>query len=110
MSAHTKKQEYQSDCICDTECRGFVNVKCKVAKQETLEEAANKQWGNVHRTGVLGFIEGAQWQSKQNQSELESLRAERDGLVEALRSIQKAYPIGEYAHQAAQITLAKYEK
>ena len=85
MSAHTPKQEYQSDCICDTECRRFVNVKCKVAKQETLEEAANKQWGNVHRTGVLGFIEGAQWQSKQNQSELESLRAERDGLVEALR-------------------------
>jgi hypothetical protein len=36
------KQEYQSECICDTECRGFVNVKCKnLNKQETLEEAVN---------------------------------------------------------------------
>jgi hypothetical protein len=30
-----------------------------VNNQETIEEAAKKQWGNVHRTGVLGFIEGA---------------------------------------------------
>jgi hypothetical protein len=29
------------------------------SKQETVEEAAKNQWGNVHRTGVLGFIEGA---------------------------------------------------
>jgi hypothetical protein len=27
-------------------------------KQETLEKVAKKQWGNVHRTGVLGFIDG----------------------------------------------------
>jgi hypothetical protein len=36
-------------------------------KQETLEEAAEKQWGNVHRTGVLGFIEGAKWQAERSQ-------------------------------------------
>jgi hypothetical protein len=40
-------------------------------KQETLEEAAKKQWGNIHRTGVLGFIEGAKWQEKRRYSEEE---------------------------------------
>jgi hypothetical protein len=35
-------------------------------RQETLEEAAEKQWINVHRTGVLGFIEGAKWQQERN--------------------------------------------
>ena len=40
-------------------------------KQETLEEAAKKQWGNIHRTGVLGFIEGAKWQQKRMYSEEE---------------------------------------
>jgi hypothetical protein len=38
---------------------------------ETLEEAAEKQWGNVHRTGVLGFIEGAKWQAERSYSEEE---------------------------------------
>jgi Icc-related predicted phosphoesterase len=38
-------------------------------KQETLEEVANEQWGNVHRAGVLGFIEGANWQAKRMYSE-----------------------------------------
>ena len=37
--------------------------------KETLEEAAEKQWGNVHRTGVLGFIDGAKWQQKNSYSE-----------------------------------------
>lgn len=32
---------------------------------ETLEEAAKKEWGHIHRTGVLGFIDGAKWQQKQ---------------------------------------------
>jgi hypothetical protein len=41
------------------------------SKQETLEEAAKKQWGNIHRTGVLGFIEGAKWQEKRRYSEEE---------------------------------------
>ena len=39
--------------------------------KETLEEAAEKQWGNVHRTGVLGFIDGAKWQQKNSYSEEE---------------------------------------
>ena len=42
-------------------------------KQETPEEAAEKQWGNVHRTGVLGFIEGANWQAQRMYSEEEVL-------------------------------------
>lgn len=32
---------------------------------ETLEDAAKKEWGHIHRTGVLGFIDGAKWQQKQ---------------------------------------------
>jgi len=38
-------------------------------KQETLNEVANKQWGNVHRTGVLGFLDGAKWQAERSYSE-----------------------------------------
>jgi hypothetical protein len=41
----------------------------KIKNKETLEEAAEKQWGNVHRTGVLGFIDGAKWQQKNSYSE-----------------------------------------
>ena len=26
--------EYKSECICETECRGFVNVKCKLKKSK----------------------------------------------------------------------------
>jgi hypothetical protein len=37
--------------------------------QETLEEAAKKQWGNIHRAGVLGFIEGGNWQAERMYSE-----------------------------------------
>jgi len=40
-----------------------------IMTNETLEQAAEKQWGNVHRTGVLGFIEGAKWQAKRSYSE-----------------------------------------
>jgi hypothetical protein len=43
------------------------------SKQETLEEAAKNQWGNVHRTGVLGFIEGAKWMKERMYSEEEVL-------------------------------------
>jgi hypothetical protein len=42
-------------------------------KQETIEEAAKKQWGNVHRTGVLGFIDGAKWQTEKMYSKEEVL-------------------------------------
>jgi hypothetical protein len=45
----------------------YIEVSEK-AKQETVEEAAKNQWGNVHRTGVLGFIEGAKWQSERSYS------------------------------------------
>ena len=26
--------EYESECICKTECKGFVNVKCKLKKNK----------------------------------------------------------------------------
>jgi hypothetical protein len=48
---------------------GLNNLKLNNMKQETLEEAAENQWGNVHRTGVLGFIEGAKWQQERMYSE-----------------------------------------
>ncbi len=34
------KQEYESECICEGGCRGFVNVKCKKPKQETIEQTS----------------------------------------------------------------------
>jgi len=30
----------------------------EIVVEEDVEKLANEQWGNVHRTGVLGFIEG----------------------------------------------------
>ena len=44
-----------------------------VYRQETIEEVARKQWENVHRTGVLGFIEGAKWQAERMYNEEEVL-------------------------------------
>ena len=53
-----------------TKCECGANTSCQCGpeepKQETLEEVAKKQWGNVHRIGVLGFIEGAKWQQEQD--------------------------------------------
>ena len=41
--------------------------------EETIEEVAEKEWGNIHRTGVLGFIDGAKWQQKQMYSKQQVL-------------------------------------
>ena len=63
-------------------------------KQETLEEVAKKQWGNVHRTGVLGFIEGAKWQQEQdknNYSEVFEWLANKDYLSDEVDIIQKEF-------------------
>ena len=59
------------------------------SKQETLEEVAKKQWGNVHRTGVLGFIEGAKWQAERMYSEEEV----RLMLSESFKASQEGYDI-----------------
>jgi hypothetical protein len=56
------------------ETYGLGSFEYELAKQETPEEAAEKQWGNVHRTGVLGFIEGANWQAQRMYSEEECYR------------------------------------
>lgn len=75
------KQEYQSECICDTECRKFVNVKCKNPKQETLEEnskshAIYELENNYKPTKESfklackrSFIRGAKWQTERMYSE-----------------------------------------
>jgi hypothetical protein len=49
-------QEETKQKACDN-CNNDVCC-CTIKKQETLEKVAKKQWGNVHRTGVLGFIDG----------------------------------------------------
>lgn len=75
------KQEYQSECICDTECRGFVNVKCKKSKKETLEEAAVRLYpDNIIKLGNetsynaallkrKDFIDGGNWVKERMYSE-----------------------------------------
>jgi|LakMenE18May11ns_1017448.scaffolds.fasta_scaffold9945735_6 hypothetical protein len=72
------KQEYQSECICDTECRGFVNVKCKNPKQETLEEAAYQDckksgFNNTSYAAhcIQSFINGTKYQVDRMYSEEE---------------------------------------
>ena len=48
-----QEYEYESECICDGECREFVNVKCKKLKQqETLEEDF-KIWDDLF--GILAW-------------------------------------------------------
>jgi hypothetical protein len=78
------KRGYSCNRGCFMKSGNFIptdkNVKYKTIipkeepKQETPEEAAQKQWGNVHRTGVLGFIEGANWQAERMYSEEECYR------------------------------------
>jgi hypothetical protein len=66
------KQEYQSECICDTECRGFVNVKCKnLNKQETLEEAYNKIYKEIDFSefDFASFAIGVKFQQERMYSE-----------------------------------------
>lgn len=43
-----------------------------IPQEETLEEAAERKWGNV-RTATLGFIEGAKWQAEQFKYYLQKL-------------------------------------
>jgi hypothetical protein len=50
-----------------------------VNNQETIEEAAKKQWGNVHRTGVLGFI-GDYWFKKFQQEQDKKMYSEEEVL------------------------------
>jgi hypothetical protein len=60
-----------SEWEIDTKIKYKIIIPREEPKQETLEEVAKKQWGNVHRTGVLGFIEGAKYQAKSMYSEEE---------------------------------------
>ena len=42
-------------------CLNFVRPPMELPSDEEVEEGAQKQWGNVHRTGVLGFINCGKW-------------------------------------------------
>jgi hypothetical protein len=44
------------------------NLNNEPPQETTIEEAA-KQWGNIHRTGMLAFIDGAKWQQERMYSE-----------------------------------------
>jgi len=83
------KQEYQSECICENSCRGFVNVKCKqLKKQETLEEAA-KNWGDkfygeyddIREYMASAFVKGAEWQAERMYSEDDLRKAFKHGIL-----------------------------
>lgn len=37
----------------------------ELPSDEEIKKEAQKLWGNVHRTGVLGFIECAKWMREQ---------------------------------------------
>jgi hypothetical protein len=73
------KQEYQSECICENSCRGFVNVKCKqLKKQETLEEAAEEFYPPITTDLICSpklvrdaFIAGANYQAERMYSDMQ---------------------------------------
>ena len=81
---------------------------------ETIEEAAARHEefnsNNFKMTASDDFKSGAKWQSEQTQSELESIRAERDGLVEALRDAQQVLLSEGWIVTGVYETLVKYEK
>ena len=83
------KQKYESECICDTECRGFTNVKCKKPKQETLEEfisKSNTPEGLDQFSYDKGLEDGAKWQKEQDKkkySEEDMREAFKDGSLVA---------------------------
>lgn len=71
--------------------------------QERLEEVAQKQWGNVHRTGVLAFIEGAKYQAKRMYSEEEVrklLETQRGNCYVAILTKTKDKELAEIANNA----------
>lgn len=53
--------------------------------KKTIEEVAKERWGNVHRTGVLGFIDGAKHQSEQMYSEEEVELIAKNTAIEYVR-------------------------
>ena len=70
------------------------------SKQETVEEAAENQWGNVHRTGVLGFIEGAKWQEERMYSKEDLIsfaffyfKEEFNSVFEDAKSIEEIFSL-----------------
>jgi hypothetical protein len=82
ISEEEPKQEYQSECICENSCIGFVNVKCKqLNKQETVEEVAERLFpftkddseNRIITIKRLYWIEGAKWKAERMYSEEEVL-------------------------------------
>jgi len=92
------KQEYQSDCICENICRGFINVKCKqLKKQETVEEAAENHHNTFTKdlsyaeTRRESFIEGAKWKAERCYTELLEWLASKDYLSDNVDHIKKEF-------------------
>ena len=71
-TSNLDNEKYKDYSVAKQRAKNYMSLKGALEpKQETLEEAAKKQWGNVHRTGVLGFIDGAKWQEERMYSEEE---------------------------------------
>jgi hypothetical protein len=71
--------------------------------QKMLEEFAQKQWGNVHRTGVLAFIEGAKYQAEIMYSEDEVrklLETQRGNCYVGILTKNKDKELAEIANNA----------
>jgi hypothetical protein len=50
------KTQYESECICDTKCRNYVNVKCKRFNKEPLlsaEEFLINKINHVHTSMAM---------------------------------------------------------
>ena len=99
------KQEYQSECICENSCRGFVNVKCKqINKKETVGEVAERLTkdfphysvrDNMDDSDIKGwFLEalqkGAKWQAEKDRLDVGLLQIELNHTKTLLASCEKA--------------------
>lgn len=81
MSTKEEQKQHLIDIMKGDEELGLYEHGQKVGHsvqvEETLEEAA-RQWGKVHRTPYLGFIEGAKWQQERSYSAEEVIQLVSD--------------------------------
>jgi hypothetical protein len=108
-------REYESECICDIKCRGFVNVKCKKPKQvtmseaikqviskklkqETLEEAAERFYPEIEQwTDRHIFNLGAKWQAERMYSDIELFTEELKDKIDSFEhSVNQNSYISDY--------------
>jgi hypothetical protein len=77
--------------------------------KETLEEAA-RQWSNVHRTGYLGFIDGAKWQQEHGQEVGHDDQVDVIDLIQFLSMDKDFNGYGSVSKETAKYFLDQYKK